>query len=197
MRMRSSWRMFSLSQFYNSHILCDAMGSSNNTTGISLAWDRGVALLVGSLEGHREGGAPLSDGTLMYNLANEQCSRFGTCDESGRAKIIAEYARAFNSGRDAGVDGRCGEILASADEISRVVMLPVMQGVLKCAVENEGKPADTASETVASGEAFAMALLPIAKKYSEDSSQTLERNMIIRPREAPVVDGAQRVADAV
>ena len=81
--------MFALSQFYNSYTLCQ--NESINTTAVSLAWDRGVAFMVGSMEGYREGGAPISDGMLLYNLANQRCARFETCDKNGHSNMITIY----------------------------------------------------------------------------------------------------------
>ena len=69
--------------------------------------------------------------------------------------------------------------------------------MIRYAIKNERLPANSLSKDVAEGEAFSLAVLPIANLIEKESAYILEFNMIMETDKKPVMDGDQAVADAL
>ena len=75
----------------------------NMVANITMAssFDRAVAYMTGSLEGHYEGGSFQNhDGMLLYGLANKRCEQFGRCAPGHPAHILEAYQNFFYSAKD-------------------------------------------------------------------------------------------------
>mmetsp|Transcript_13639 Transcript_13639/g.17159 ORF Transcript_13639/g.17159 Transcript_13639/m.17159 type:complete len:740 (-) Transcript_13639:36-2255(-) len=186
--------MQGIAQLYRAADLCEA---KEGTDEIMESYDKGIALLVGSIEGSEEGGAPTSDGMLMYNLANKRCDQFSTCDANGIANIVPKIMEQFKSGQDGGMNGDCGKMEAAANTISHLTLVPALQGVMRYGLKNEAKEANSDHKDMAEGEVFSLSVLPVIDNYDTGAANVIEKSLLIEQGKKPVADGSQAVAAAV
>lgn len=93
------------------------------------SWDRAAAILIGSLEGTEENGT--SEGYMVYDLAQEYCSEFGTCSgDATSAKLNEDIVSLLYTGRGAVLTDSCRALEKAADELSVLLLIPVIQGAL-------------------------------------------------------------------
>jgi len=159
--------------------------------------DLGLAAVIGSIKGSESSGAALHNGMLLFDPANKRCGQFGTCNEDGSAEIISEFRQEFVRGKDAALEFKCEDVKKAASNLTHILQIPVLQGVLRYAIKNESIQADSDSKDLAQGETYAIAVLPLLAEYKESASRTVEVNMIIKSGKKPVADGLQAVADAI
>jgi len=186
--------MYSLAHLFTAAKLCKDKDTSDN---VSAMWDKGVATLVGSLEGPDEGGAPTSDGMLMYNLANKRCEQFGTCDTAGIANVITKLMAEFKSGQAGAKSSDCASIETAASTIGHLALVPAMQGTMRYAIKNQEKAKNSDHKDVAEGEVFSNCFLPVMNEYNKASAEVIEDNFVIKQSWQPVADGSQAVATAI
>mmetsp|Transcript_18199 Transcript_18199/g.27571 ORF Transcript_18199/g.27571 Transcript_18199/m.27571 type:complete len:316 (-) Transcript_18199:855-1802(-) len=158
-------------------------------------WDEAIALLVGSLEGSKEGGSlDLDDGELFWNLANEHAVQFQTSNDAGYSLINEEMEDLFYAGRAEGKD--CRALEESANQILHLMFLPLIQATLRYAILNQGLSSSSSKESLALGEVYSLAVLPLVSIYDENSAQFIGENMVIRSGAPVVPNGPQQVANA-
>jgi len=185
--------MAALTEFSQSFEKC----SAGKTTASAHHWDKGVAILIGSVEGTEIGGSPTSDGIMFYNLANKRCQQWGTCDSSGtNAKIIQDYMMDFSFGKDAALASQCDDIIMARDKLAHDLQIPLMQATLRYAIKCQGLTAGDPIKDLSEGEIFANSVLPMVAAYNPDSASLIATNMVMDPNTVPVADGPQAVADA-
>ena len=172
---------------------CYAANTGNNT-GVDL-WETGVALYIGSIEGHSRGGDFYNDGTFLYSAAKELCTFFGTCEGSNDASINEFLIDAFSDGRDLLVDRDCAGAAAILEqEIIGSLPVPLVQGTLFYAYANDILYNGTDSADLASGYMFALSVLPLMTNST--SAATVEKFMKFNPTANPPQDFVDDVYDA-
>lgn len=186
--------MYALAHFFTAVDLCNKSGS---VADVSATWDKGVASIVGSIEGSSEGGAVKSDGMLLYNLANKRCDQFNTCDANGKANIVPKIMEQFNGGLASAQSSDCAAMDAAANKIAHLTLIPVMQGVMRYGIKNESKGADSGHKDIAEGEIFSKSVLPVMAHYNSAAADVIEANMLMKTGVKPVADGSQYVASAL
>jgi hypothetical protein len=161
-------------------------------------WDEVAALLIGSLEGMEEGGSlDVQDGQLIWGLATRRGFQFQTLNREGYANVNSQFEDLLFAGRGELDAVECSMLEKTAEHIKRLSLVPLMQSVMKYAVQNEQQPADSFSSDLALGEVFAMAIIPIVQIHDPAAATVLEENMLVQPGVKPVRDGAQAVANAL
>ena len=99
------------------------------STQSSDSWDRVAALLIGSLEGTEKNGT--SEGYMFYDLGQEHCVEFGTCvDDTTAVDFNEELVSLLYTGRGASQSSSCRALEKAADELSSLLLIPVIQGAL-------------------------------------------------------------------
>jgi hypothetical protein len=188
------------------HLIAQINGAVNNckTVGedgeyeLTHPWDEVAALVIGSLEGMEEGGSvDVQDGQLIWGLATRRAFQFQTLNREGYANVNSQLEDLLFAGRGELDALECGMLEKTAEHVKRLSLVPLMQSVLKYAIENEQLPADSFSPNLALGEVFAMAIIPIVQIYDPASASVLEANMLTESAVKPVGDGAQAVANAL
>merc|ERR1712078_869365 len=108
--------MAAMGQFYTSFEQC----RSRKYSDAASTWDKGVAYVVGSIEGTEIGGRPTSDGMMLYNLANKRCTEWNTCQigKAQKSRFIEGYHLAFDLGLDGALLRRCSDIKSAADKLA-------------------------------------------------------------------------------
>jgi len=161
-------------------------------------WDEVAALLIGSLEGIEEGGSiDPEDGQLIWGLSTRRGFQFKTLNSKGYSKLNSEFEDLLFAGRGEIDALDCDAFERTADEIKLMSLVPLMQSVMKYAIQNEKLSANSDLEDLALGEAFAMAIIPIIQAVDPASAIILEENMILYDNVEPVRDGSRAVADAI
>jgi hypothetical protein len=159
-------------------------------------WDEVAALLVGSLEGPREGGSSdIADGQFIFNLANSRAFQFQTLTDEGYSRVNSELDDLLFAGKGE-LDGKvCDNLEFTAQHIEKLVIVPLVQSALRYAVAL-GKSGAIGSVEAALGEVFAFSVLPILAAADAESAQVIRENMEVREGVTPISSGSQAVADA-
>jgi Low iron-inducible periplasmic protein len=182
--------------------LADAVGACKKgdmLTGEGGAhqWDEVAAFLIGSLEGSGEGGSgDLEDGQLLWNLANRRAFQFQTESKSGFALINAELEDLLFAGRAEANSFACDNLQQSMDRIQNLILLPVIQSTIRDAILVQSLTSSSSNGDLASGETFALSVLPIVSRYDKNAGKIIKQNMVVVAGQPLVRDGPQAVANA-
>jgi len=164
----------------------------------SSEWDEVAALIIGSLEGTETGGSDdVEDGQLLWNIGNKRAFEFGKANREGYAISNEKVLELLFAGKGELTQMSCRNLNNTAERLSNILLIPVMQSVIEYARINEGKKSMDGGATVAIGEAFSYAVLPIVKTYNTNAAEVIENNMIVKSINPMVEDGPQVVADAL
>lgn len=181
----------------------DAVNHCTNTASdgeydLTDPWDEVAALIIGSLEGTEEGGATDGrDGQLMWGLSTRRAFQFQTLNSLGYAQTNSDVIDALWAGRGEIDALDCERFSRTAENVKKLMLVPLLQSVIRYAILNEKLEADTLKEDIALGETYALAILPIIKAVDENVAEIIRENMVFNEQVTPVRDGAQAVADAV
>ncbi|EJK53819.1 hypothetical protein THAOC_26663 [Thalassiosira oceanica] len=142
-------------------------------------WDRAVALYGGS-----EVMSSMSEGSLLYALANDMSKSFGV--ESINANLFGK----FSDGRRNLVDGDCDAVRTDLEEIISLMLVPLIQGSLRAmqavdaaggnAIEDGGGEGADMSGASALGQAaaFGAIMLPMVHDCSPGNAAIVYRDMV-------------------
>jgi hypothetical protein len=146
----------------------------------------------------QEGGSSdAQDGQLIWGLSTRRGFQFQTFNREGYAQINSELEDLLFAGRGELDALECDMLKKTSDKIIQLTFVPLMQSVLRFAIQNEELSADSDSRDLALGEVFALAIIPIVKMHDPDSASVLEANMLVQSGVTPVRDGSQEVANAI
>jgi len=151
--------------------VADCNANRLDPAGSNDAWDRAAALLVGSLEGTKKNGTV--EGYMLYDLAQDYCVEFGTCrDSTSMVDVNEELVSLFYTGRGSSVSNSCRALEKAADEISSLLLIPIIQGALSTSrILSNGENLQTRAEAYV----YSRALAPLIRKRraAEDLDQYL------------------------
>ena len=177
--------------------ICKGM-DSGGTYNLTQPWDEVAALLIGSLEGTQEGGSSdAEDGQLLWSLGSRRAFQFQSLGRDGHANINSRMGDLLYAGKGEIDATECTTLEKTATQLKLASMVPILQTVLRYAIQNEELTTPSESVYVALGETFALAIIPIMELIDPSSSAILQENMIFQDGIPPVRDGAQAVADAI
>lgn len=160
-----------LQYIYNAVSECQA-----SANGFSDEWDRGAALLIGSLEGTARNGT--QNGYMFYDLMQEHCLAFGTC--SINEKLIS----LLYTGRGAAQSNSCSFIRKVADDIAKLLQIPIIQGALHAATFLS-ESTDDSDLLRAEGYVYSHAILPLVASADSGASQTIKEYLGFSPPSSP------------
>ncbi len=154
--------------------------TSTPSTGYSDQWDRGAALLIGSLEGSKTNGT--QEGYMYYDLAQEYCKEFGTCKDAKTGVTINEQlVTLLYSGRGAALSNSCSAIRKAANEISTLILVPIIQGVLHSAILLSRSSGPESDLNRARGYVYSRAVLPLVAGADMEASQIIDKHLGFPP----------------
>jgi hypothetical protein len=161
-------------------------------------WDEVAALLIGSLEGTEEGGSSDGqDGQLIWGLNTRRGFQFQTLNGKGYAKVNSQLEDLLFAGKGEIDALECSAFEKTAERVKQMTLVPIMQSVLRYAIQNEKLDDSSDSEDLALGETYALALIPIIQMVDPEAAAILEENMVYQNGIPPVRDGVQAVANAI
>ena len=140
------------------------------------SWDVGVAVYTGSVSKLSLG----DGGHTLYTLAQQSCREFGTCVENGldvgMANANQRVFQQFHAGQQHIVQGTCIGARESAERITELMTIPLIQGTLKYAHKMD-KQNDQREESEAEGATSAAAVLPLLNACNSDDADIVYNNM--------------------
>lgn len=177
--------------------LCKGL-ESHAEYDLSHPWDEVAALLIGSLEGTQEGGSSdAEDGQLLWSLGSRRAFQFQSINNEGYAKVNSRLEDLLYAGKGEIDAMECTSFEKTVEQIKLVTMVPIMQSVMRYALQNEQLSTTSDSADLALGETFALAIIPIMETIDPSASAIVQENMIFQSGIQPTRDGAQAVADAI
>ena len=186
-----------LERVYAAIETCKA-GGDGAADGSGLQIDQGVAFYVGSIEGPNEGGR--EGGRLLFAAAKKLCPSFGVCTNTtnGDATSNVDMIQAFKDIRDELVELGCLAAEEIVDEqLAPGLLVPLIQGTLFYAVNNDALTVQTDSPDLGAGYAYAQSILPLIDAADAASGTVIARNMDFNLLDDPVQDGPAEVFGAV
>jgi hypothetical protein len=159
--------------------------------------DNAVAVYVGSIESVVASGESPLGGQLIYSLATEMCSYFGTCTSSGDARVNEVLISAFNDTKAQLQKNDCD--LANRTLINYVfpsLPVPMIQGTLYYSYINAAIKTFNAEGSLAAGYILADSVLPLVNASLPSSATTIQRNLAFNSTSPPVPDGSGKVFEA-
>ena len=161
-------------------------------------WDEVAALLIGSLEGTLEGGsADVEDGQLLWSLAGRRAFQFQSLNGDGYAKVNERLDDLLYAGKGEIDAMGCTAFENTVEQLKVLTLVPLIQSVLRYAIQNQEVSASSDSADLALGEVYALAILPIMEATDPSSAAIVRENMIYQDGIQPTRDGPQAVADAM
>ena len=159
-----------LQAMYISIESCQSAGDSR--TGLAVVnWDRAAALIIGHLEGSKEGGS--LDGRLFWSLSKRFCREFGTCsdEEISSTRTNDKITTYLFTGRGAVLEGSCDELNSATKEISSLLLASLFQGLFSATSKlSQGKD-DNQELIQTEAYVFAQVLLPLIN--NDESKENL------------------------
>ena len=138
----------------------DCNAQKLETSRSSDSWDRAAAMLIGSLEGTKKNGT--IEGYMFYDLAQEHCKEFGTClDDITNVDINEKLVSLLYTGRGASLSNSCRALEKAADELSSLLLIPIIQGALSTSMAlSNGENLQQRAEAYV----YSHALVPFVRK---------------------------------
>eukprot|EP00529_Nitzschia_sp_RCC80_P009220 CAMPEP_0113473526 /NCGR_PEP_ID=MMETSP0014_2-20120614/18092_1 /TAXON_ID=2857 /ORGANISM="Nitzschia sp." /LENGTH=2243 /DNA_ID=CAMNT_0000366301 /DNA_START=471 /DNA_END=7202 /DNA_ORIENTATION=+ /assembly_acc=CAM_ASM_000159 len=148
-----------LQNAYEAEAECSS-SSQLRTIGDTETWDQVAAQLIGHLEGPNPDGT--TEGYMFYELAQGHCLEFGTCEKDGSAvEMNDQLINLLYTGRGAVIDNNCEAIRKAADDLSSLLLVPIIQGALSSSI---GLSKGENEQLRAEGYVYSRALIPLVNK---------------------------------
>ena len=156
----SSWLSF-LASLEALSISVSQCKSGRTETALT-AFDGGVALLIGSVEGTRVYGDAYSEGKMLYSVGKRVCSYFRNC-KSGNAEVNQILIELLKDGQELLKEEDCEGAQAKLDDIAMTMRVPLLQQLLFFGerYDDDAFPDDSAAAYIG-----ALAALPIIDESS-------------------------------
>lgn len=191
-----------VSQLHSAIDVCKV--SKSNVTNSTVAnagqqnVDQAVALYIGSIEGPFSGGSTFGTGQLIYALAKEMCPYFNKCESQGDSDVNIYILFALSNMKESLDAADCSSAESILKEsILSVLPVPLVQGILFFADENEGISSQATNTSLVAGDILTESLLPQIAEVNKSSASIIFNNMDFDFEKTAVVDGAETVFKAV
>lgn len=134
-------------------------------------FDRAAALTIGWTEGRLEGGSD-TDGYLLYQISQEVCAHFSSCDENGDSKINNEFTQSFSNA--AGIIS-----LQDCDKLEEEMMIieKFLEGIILDSLAYHVKSVEQDDRHYLLAHVAAYAILPLMRKVDDSSATVVEQNL--------------------
>ena len=141
-------------------------------------WDQGAALWVGSLKDTESDAAINPKGYFYYDLAQEHCREFGTCEPDGSSSPINDKLLAlWFTGRSAISRGGCSTARDVVQKISKLLLVPVVQGVLSSSIHLQRHSKKTVDVDRAIAFVYSRAVLPLVASVDADVAKLIDSHL--------------------
>lgn len=141
--------------------------------GSTVYWDIAVAAFVGSNEGKDYSGSDVG-GHLLFQLAQELCKQYDSCEDDGEPIINKNIMEQFNAGQIALSSGNCQ---GASDAQSNIESL--LQAIIIDLVAYHAKLSDPTEEShCLMARIAAFALVPMMRRNSDNSDILAAANTI-------------------
>jgi hypothetical protein len=150
------------------------LGSSEEARRI---WDEAFSLYAGSKADETDFG-----GYFLFNLAQIQCKKYGTCKKGYMASVNLEITENFLLGKNRLLEGKCDAVIANAKRIRTLMIVPLLQGTMKAAYELDLED-DVRQRIQGEASAFVTSIVPIVASCSRASANTIYNDLA--PGKAP------------
>jgi hypothetical protein len=162
-----------LQYLYAAVSACEANPVAGEGAGYGDDWDRGAAMLIGSLEGTKKNGT--NEGHMFYDLSQQYCQAFGTCSHNDSSVTINEdLISLLYMGRGAALSNSCPSLTKAASEIATLLVIPIIQGALHSATQLSKSTSDS-DLWRAEGYVFSRAILPLVARASSGAAATIDK----------------------
>jgi hypothetical protein len=178
--------------FEEAFVKCEEEDSEIGFSAEENPLDQAAALLIGYMEGKEMRGTSV-DGQLLYNLANKQAFTFGSLN--GQIALVNDQLEDLLYAAKGQLDALdCIKLSRTTSKMSQIMLVPLLQAMLIAAVESEGLPVNSDSESLVQGEVFATTVLPFINDMQPESASSVQRNMIVSGTNT-VPDGSKAVGE--
>jgi len=162
-----------LQKLYSSLQSCKEDNKKEATLNLDLA----AGNFIGSMEGNDDGGS--FDGELIHALSKRMCVHFRTCTSLNHARINERIISLFYAGLGEIETLSCGPLERTVKEIENAMVVPLIQGLLISARDNELYYKGLAnSEFYPEGYALAQTILPFIDDADESSAKDIANVMV-------------------
>lgn len=183
--------MFSLSLLDTAVMDCNAADIHRNEFGIT-GIDFAAASIIGSIEGHKDGGNPDDVGLLLYGLSKKNCDSMHTCTVNGDSEINDQLGLLLYAAQSELNSLSCVSLSHTVTEIQTVLKTILLQSLIRSiallgrADESNGGAANIQEMNAEVSDddtdfinayLYTLALVPLINKANPQSSFLLEVNM--------------------
>ncbi|KAL7522638.1 hypothetical protein ACHAWX_007338 [Stephanocyclus meneghinianus] len=154
-------------------------------------WDRAVALTVGWAEGQSEFGSK-TNGYLFFQIAQEVCNFFNSCDSSGNSEINNRLISGFTNGAGLISLSKCDSLEEQVGAIETLLRTIVLDNL---AYHIDSAESDERDYLLA--HCLTYAILPFIRSVDEPSADVLERNLGTFPTKIYLTSGKEAVYSAL
>lgn len=158
--------------------------------------DEAAALFVGSIEGPSSGGDSGQSGKFLFALSKETCGAFDKCDDHEDATVNEFVLVSLRDIKRSIGANDCNSVGTMVEDVLSIMPVPLVQGTLSLAVNNEDLPARSEDPALATGYVLASAILPLVKAANATSAATIEANMDFNLDAKPVLEGVSSLFEA-
>jgi len=154
---------------------CEANQASTDVSSAHY-WDTAAALIVGHLEGPENEG--FKDGKLLFGLARDHCTEFGTCSSPSdaalpEASVNDQIRSLLYSGRGAILGRSCSELRKVSMELEPLILIPIIQGLLSSAL----KISSTVHHAMAN--VLASVVLPLIDNSNREDAKRISASLTL------------------
>ena len=182
--------IYSIREVYDAIHDCqeECLASTSCNDDAVHALDEAVAFYVGSEFVTDSEGL----GNMFFGLAEKRAQNFATAEDgtAGESMVNKALFLEYNDMKAKLNTGKCAETEAIAEEIVRLMQIPLIQGTLRYAymLATETAPSE---EKMAEGAIFAAGILPNVNECNEDAATTIYENMRLKQSKTADTDFAQ------
>lgn len=170
-----------LEKIYYSVQACE---SNTSKTEAMKSWDAAAGLLIGSVK--RAAETKSSNWFAPFDLAQEHCQEFGTCEGNDPIKIAQtnkELTELLYAGRGAAMTGSgCGALKRIAGEVSRYLLVPIIQATLSASIRLSSTSRNPSEEDLAESFVFSRVLLPRIRDVNAEVATSMEGLLTLNPK---------------
>lgn len=147
------------------------------------SWDVAAAFYTGSLEGQDGTGS----GVLLYDLADDICGEFSTCDgegtdtDKGTSWVNRAVIDELTMGQFELAQGQCEAARAHKNAIEQWMLVPLVQGFLRSTWNMDDDKVEYSGANNAAAKAFALLILPVVHACDEGAANIIACSMAPRP----------------
>ena len=184
-----SSHIYAIDSLFRADELCN-----DDTSDAVNAWDTAVAVLVGWMEGSRDGGSS-DNGVLFYNIAQYLCEEAEMCNIADDSELNRSLISRLEEGKQQLLTKDCVPAYTQAMEIEKLLQTILVDTVAFFSQQIVDDKLD--KESIIEGYVFAEALSPIINIVDTSASSVIKSNLGNFPDDNVMKDGITNVLAAL